>query len=141
MRGSHAYVVLALALAVLTAAVVGRLSAPRGEATPTATSERPARLPAWQGTRVVAGVRVGYSRTRAGAVAAMAAHGQALADPRVKLDDRRGWRWPAGWAPSVMRGRWKVRGPCSLRAGRVPSARRCVRVRAPCFLVCPWPFG
>src|SRR6188472_360437 len=89
MRGSHAYVVLALALAVLTAAVVGRLSAPRGEATPTATSERPARLPAWQGTRVVAGVRVGYSRTRAGAVAAMAAHGQALADPRVKLDDRR----------------------------------------------------
>jgi hypothetical protein len=34
-------------------------------------------------------VPVGYARTRAGAVAAMAAYGQALADPRVQLDDRR----------------------------------------------------
>ena len=40
-------------------------------------------------TSVVAGVPVGYAHTRAGAVAAMAAYGQALADPRVQLDDRR----------------------------------------------------
>ena len=37
----------------------------------------------------MAGVPVGYARTREGAVAAMAAYGQALADPRVEINDRR----------------------------------------------------
>jgi hypothetical protein len=89
MRGSRTYALLALGVALLAAGVVGRLSAPKGEVTPTATSESPARLPTPRAARVVAGVRVGYSRTRAGAVAAMAAYGQALADPRIQLDDRR----------------------------------------------------
>jgi hypothetical protein len=44
--------------------------------------------PALGATRTVAGVPVGYARTGEGAVAAMAAYGHVLADPRVQLDDR-----------------------------------------------------
>jgi hypothetical protein len=79
--------VLAILAALTLGAVVGRVTAPHPQAVtpkirPFPTPERLARS-------VAAGVPVGYPRTRPGAVAAMAAYGQALADPRVQLDDRR----------------------------------------------------
>ena len=77
----------ALVVALVAAATIGRLTAPTTDPAPTA---RPAaNAPAPRATREAAGVPVGYPRTRDGAVAAMAAYGQALADPRVQLDDRR----------------------------------------------------
>jgi hypothetical protein len=77
---------LALVAALAAAGVIGRLTAPTGDrpAPPPAPG-----APAPRATREAAGVPIGYARTRAGAVAAMAAYGQALADPRVQLDDRR----------------------------------------------------
>jgi hypothetical protein len=84
---SRAPGMVALVAALLVAGLIGRLTAPtpdpaRPPKTRVATSEPRA-------TDVAAGVPVGYSRTREGAVAAMAAYGQALADPRVQLDDGR----------------------------------------------------
>ena len=77
----------ALVVALVAAAAIGRLTAPTADPVPTT---RPAAgAPAAGATRTAAGVPVGYPRTRDGAVAAMAAYGQALADPRVQLDDRR----------------------------------------------------
>jgi hypothetical protein len=68
------------------AGVIGRLTAPSNEPAP---PPRPAATPPGAATAVVAGVPVDYTRTRAGAVGAMATYGQALADPSVQLDDRR----------------------------------------------------
>jgi hypothetical protein len=84
-RRSRIAIVLATGAALILAAAVGRLTAPHQEAeTPQIRAlPRPAAL------GVAAGVPVGYAHTRAGAVAAMAAYGQALADPRVQLDDQR----------------------------------------------------
>jgi hypothetical protein len=84
-RRSRAATALAIAAALMVAAAVGRLTAPGPKAV--APQIRP--LPAPRVRGVVAGVPVGYARTRAGVVAAMAAYGQALANPRVQLDDRR----------------------------------------------------
>jgi hypothetical protein len=80
---------VALVVALAAAAVIGRLTAPRADAPPL---PRPAPVATPHGlgaTRTVAGVPVGYARTSEGAVAAMAAYGQALADPRVEINDRR----------------------------------------------------
>src|SRR5690242_9481752 len=84
---SRQLLVVVIVAALAAAWAVGRLTAPRADTPPVATRGT---LPAspWA-IRTVAGVPVGYPRTRAGAVAAMAAFGQALADPRVQLDDRR----------------------------------------------------
>ena len=79
----------ALVVALLAAALIGRLSAPRAEAPPALRPAPVAVPPGLGATRTVAGVPAGYARTREGAVAAMAAYGQALADPRVEIDDRR----------------------------------------------------
>jgi hypothetical protein len=76
---------LAIVAALTAAVAIGRLSAPG----PNTTAPQIRTLPAPSARATVAGVPVGYARTRAGAVAAMAAYGQALADPRVQLDDRR----------------------------------------------------
>jgi hypothetical protein len=84
-RRSRPVIALALVAALIAAGAVGRLTAPRSDATVPEIRT----LAAPFAHRVVAGVSVGYARTRAGAVAAMAAYGQALADPRVQLDDRR----------------------------------------------------
>jgi hypothetical protein len=84
---SRAPGLIALIVALVVAGLIGRLTAP------TPVAQRPpdarASAPEPRASDVAAGVPVGYSRTRAGAVAAMAAYGQALADPRVQLDDRR----------------------------------------------------
>jgi hypothetical protein len=91
MPERHSRVALAIvALAALVVAgVLGRLTAPTA-GTPLSRDSRPVgSSPSAPDTRTVAGVPVGYSRTRGGAVAAMAAYGHALADPRVQLDDRR----------------------------------------------------
>lgn len=84
---SRANRLVALFVALAAAGVIGRLTAP----TPDTARPPETRVPAPEpgATRVQAGVPVGYARTRAGAVAAMAAYGQALADPRVQLNDRR----------------------------------------------------
>jgi hypothetical protein len=84
---SRAAAVGALVVALVAAATIGRLTAPTADSAPT-NGPAPA-APAPRATRTAAGVPVGYPRTRAGAVAAMAAYGQALADPRIQLDDRR----------------------------------------------------
>ena len=81
---------VALVIALIAAAtLVGRLTAPRTDAPPTPRPAPIAEPPVLDATRTVAGVPVGYARTREGAVAAMAAYGRVLADPRVQLDDRR----------------------------------------------------
>jgi hypothetical protein len=80
---------VALVVALVAGAVIGRLSTPRAHAPPVPWRAPVAEPPGLGATRTVAGVPVGYARTREGAVAAMAAYGQALADPRVQLDDRR----------------------------------------------------
>jgi hypothetical protein len=88
-RRSRVPAAVALVLALVAAALIGRVTAPRADAPPV---PRPAPGPEARGlgaTRMVAGVPVGYARTREGAVAAMAAYGHALADPRIQLDDRR----------------------------------------------------
>src|SRR5919198_2623617 len=82
MRGSRLFAAVVIVLAIVVTGLVGRLTAPRHDAPPTPT-------PTPGAARVVGGIPVGYSRTRAGAVAAMATYGQVLADPRVQLDDRR----------------------------------------------------
>ena len=88
-RRSRMPATIALVVALLAAAVIGRLTAPSAYAPPLAR-RAPVHVPSGLGaTRTVAGVPVGYARTRAGAVAAMAAYGQALADPRVEINDRR----------------------------------------------------
>ena len=79
--------VVALLAALLVAGLIGRLTAPTPDPARPPETHVVAREP--RATDAVAGVPVGYSRTRDGAVAAMAAYGQALADPRVQLDDRR----------------------------------------------------
>jgi hypothetical protein len=78
---------VALLAALVVAGLVGRLTAPSGD--PSRPPETRNAAPETRGTGVAAGVPVGYPRTRAGAVAAMAEYGQALTDPRVQLDDRR----------------------------------------------------
>ena len=78
-------VLVALFAALVVAGAIGRLTAPPADSPPTPAPGPPAP----RATGTAAGVPVGYPRTRAGAVAAMAAYGQALADPRVQLDDRR----------------------------------------------------
>jgi hypothetical protein len=83
---SRAAALVAMVVALVAAATIGRLTAPTADSAPTTS---PADAPASRATRLAAGVPVGYPRTRDGAVAAMAAYGQALADPRVQLDDRR----------------------------------------------------
>jgi hypothetical protein len=76
-----------LVAALLVAGLIGRLTAPTPDPARPQETHAVARGPG--ATDVAAGVPIGYSRTREGAVAAMAAYGQALADPRVQLDDRR----------------------------------------------------
>src|SRR5215213_3266367 len=78
---------VALLVALVVAGLVGRLTAPSADPTP--PPETRIAAPETQATGVAAGVPVGYPRTRAGAVAALAEYGQALTDPRVQLDDRR----------------------------------------------------
>jgi hypothetical protein len=88
-RRSRVPAAVALVIALVAAALIGRATSPRADAPPV---PRPAPGPEPRGlgaTRMVAGVPVGYARTREGAVAAMAAYGRVLADPRVQLDDRR----------------------------------------------------
>jgi hypothetical protein len=82
MRGGRLLTAVAIVMAIFATGLIGRLTAPGHNSSPEVTS-------APDETRTVAGVPVGYARTRAGAVAAMAAYGQALSDPRVQLDDRR----------------------------------------------------
>lgn len=84
-RRSRIGTALAIVAALIVAGAVGRLTAPASKRVAPQIRALPA--PLAQG--IAAGVPVGYARTRAGAVAAMAAYGQALADPRVQLDDRR----------------------------------------------------
>jgi hypothetical protein len=84
-RRPRAATALTMVAALMVAVAVGRLTAPG----PKAVAPQIHALPAPRVRGVVAGVPVGYARTRAGAVAAMAAYGQALASPRVQLDDRR----------------------------------------------------
>jgi hypothetical protein len=84
-RRARPVIALALVAALIAAAAVGRLTAPGSDA----AAPQIRALPAPLARGVAAGVPVGYARTRAGAVAAMAAYGQTLADPRVQLDDRR----------------------------------------------------
>ena len=79
----------ALAIALVAAALIGRLTAPSADSLPVPQPAPVAESTGSRATRVVAGVPVGYPRTREGAVAAMAAYGHVLADPRVQLDDRR----------------------------------------------------
>jgi len=88
-RRSRMPAAFALIIALAAAAVIGRLTAPRADAPPTPGPAQAATPPGLGATRMVAGVPVGYARTREGAVAAMAAYGQALADPRVEINDRR----------------------------------------------------
>lgn len=85
--GLLAAAIVALALLVV-AFVIGRATAPSsGHAArplpgvPAPTAPGP--------SRIVDGVGVGYPDTQAGAVAALLADGQTLADPRVLLDPRR----------------------------------------------------
>jgi hypothetical protein len=84
-RRSRTAILVAAGTALIVAAAVGRLTAPR----PEAAAPQIRTLPVPLARSIAAGVPVGYARTRAGAVAAMAAYGQVLADPRVQLDDRR----------------------------------------------------
>jgi hypothetical protein len=84
---SRAPAMVALVAALLVAGLIGRLTAPSANPPRQPKARAAAQHPWAAGT--VAGVPIGYPRTRAGAVAAMAAYGQALADPRVQLDDRR----------------------------------------------------
>jgi hypothetical protein len=84
---SRAPGMVALVAALLVAGLIGRLTAPTPDPPRPQETHVVAREP--RATDAVAGVPVGYPRTREGAVAAMAAYGQALADPRVQLDDRR----------------------------------------------------
>jgi hypothetical protein len=84
---SRAPGIVALVAALLVAGLIGRLTTPTPDPARPQETHVVAREP--RATDVSAGVPVGYSRTRDGAVAAMAAYGQALADPRVQLDDPR----------------------------------------------------
>jgi hypothetical protein len=88
-RRSRMPAAVAMVLALVAAGVIGRLTAPRADAPPVPRLAPVAEPPGLGATRTVAGVPVGYARTRKGAVAAMAAYGRVLADPRVQLDDRR----------------------------------------------------
>jgi hypothetical protein len=88
-RHSRMPAVVALVVALVAAAGIGRLTAPTGDSLPVPRPAPGAEPSALGATRTVAGVPVGYARTREGAVAAMAAYGHVLADPRVQLDDRR----------------------------------------------------
>jgi hypothetical protein len=88
-RRSRMPAAVALVVALAAAAVIGRLTAPPADAPPLRRPAPVATPPGLGATRTVAGVPVGYARTREGAVAAMAAYGRVLADPRVQLDDRR----------------------------------------------------
>ena len=88
-RRSRIPAAVALAVALALAAVTGRLTAPTANTPPVPRPAPVAEPPGSGATRTVAGVPVGYARTREGAVAAMAAYGQALADPRVEINDRR----------------------------------------------------
>jgi hypothetical protein len=80
---------VALVIALGAAAAIGRVTAPRADAPPVPRPASVAQAPGLGATRTAAGVPIGYPRTREGAVAAMAAYGHVLADPRVQLDDRR----------------------------------------------------
>jgi hypothetical protein len=84
---SRAPRLIAVFVVLVMAGVIGRLTAPTADPARPPETRIAAREP--RATAVEAGVPVGYPRTRAGVVAAMAAYGQALADPRVQLDDRR----------------------------------------------------
>ena len=88
-RRSRLPAAAAVVVALAAAAMIGRLTAPPADPPP-APRPMPVVKPLGLGaTRTVAGVPVGFPRTREGAVAAMAAYGRVLADPRVQLDDRR----------------------------------------------------
>jgi hypothetical protein len=88
-RRSRMPAAVALVIALAAAAVIGRVTAPRGDSPPGSRPAPAAEPPTSRAMRSAAGVPVGYARTREGAVAAMAAYGRVLADPRVQLDDRR----------------------------------------------------
>jgi hypothetical protein len=88
-RRSRMAAAAVLVVALAAAAVIGRLTAPTAGAPPVPQPVPVAKPPGLGATRTVAGIPVGFARTREGAVAAMAAYGHALADPRVQLDDRR----------------------------------------------------
>lgn len=88
-RRSRIPAAVALVVALAAAAVVGRLTTPTADAPPLPRPEPVATTPGLGATRTMAGIPVGYARTREGAVAAMAAYGRVLADPRVQLDDQR----------------------------------------------------
>lgn len=76
--------------AIAGAFVVGRVTAPAQHSTRTVTTAVAAPGQP-EPSQVVDGVAVGYPHTQAGAVAALLADGQALADPRVLFDaSRRG---------------------------------------------------
>ena len=116
----------ALIVALVAAVVIGRLTAPGADAPPV-PHRAPATVPPGLGaTRTVAGVPVGFARTREGAVAAMAAYGHVLADPRVQLDDRR--RGAVAAAVGTSRYARTLRDAravfASLRAGPVGQALR-----------------
>jgi len=73
----------AVIVALVVGAIAGRATAPSGDQStpPQSTAAAP--------SRTVAGVGVGYPRTRAGAIAAVIADGTLLSDPRVLLNQRR----------------------------------------------------
>jgi hypothetical protein len=125
-RRSRMPAAAALVVALVAAAVIGRLSAPRADAPPALRPAPVAVPPGLGATRTVAGVAVGYPRTREGAVAAMAAYGHVLADPRVQLDDRR--RGAVAAAVGTSRYARTLRDAravfASLRAGPVGQALR-----------------
>jgi len=80
--------IAAALIAVIAAFVIGRVTAPaqRSSNTVTTTVSTPAQpAPA----KVISGVAVGYPRTQAGAVAALMADGQTLANPSVLLNATR----------------------------------------------------
>ena len=88
-RRSRIPAAVALVAALAVSAVIGRVTTPTGNSPPAVRPAPVAEPPGMGATGMEAGVPVGYARTREGAVAAMAAYGQALADPRVEINDRR----------------------------------------------------
>jgi hypothetical protein len=125
-RRSRMPAAVVLIVALVAAAVIGRVTAPRADARPVPRPTPVAEPPGLGATRTVAGVPAGYARTREGAVAAMAAYGHALADPRVQLDDdRRGTVAAAVGTSRYARTLRDARAVfASLRAGPVGQALR-----------------
>jgi hypothetical protein len=125
-RRSRMPAAAALVIALAAAAVIGRLTAPPADAPPVRSPAPVAAPPSGRATRTAAGIPVGYARTREGAVAAMAAYGRVLADPRVQLDDRR--RRQVAEAVGTARYARALEGAetgfAALRDGRVGQALR-----------------